>query len=68
MFLDGSKLDYLILYLEALHKDDTFKTKDPDEMKDYTALLLNCYIKQKRIRKLKEFVDDKSESLDEIEQ
>ena len=28
-------------------------------MKDYTALLLNCYIKQKHIEKLKEFVDGK---------
>lgn len=25
LFLDGSKLDYLILYLEALHKDGNFK-------------------------------------------
>lgn len=60
MFLDGSKLDYLILYLEALHRDEQFKSRDPDEMKDYTALLLNCYIKQKKIKKLKEFVDAKN--------
>ena len=60
LFLDGSKLDYLILYLEALHKDEQFKSRDPDEMKDYTALLLNCYIKQKKIKKLKEFVDAKN--------
>ena len=60
LFLDGSKLDYLILYLEALHKDEQFKSRDPDEMKDYTALLLNCYIKQKKFKKLKEFVDAKN--------
>ena len=29
-------------------------------MKDYTALLLNCYIKQKKTKQLKEFVDDKN--------
>lgn len=60
MFLDGSKLDYLILYLDALHNDEQFKNRDPDEMKDYTALLLNCYIKQKKFQKLKEFVDKKN--------
>jgi hypothetical protein len=61
LFLDGSKLDFLILYLEALHKDELFKNRpDPDEMKDYTALLLNCYIKQKKIKKLEKFVDGKS--------
>lgn len=58
-FLDGSKLDYLIIYLEALHKENNFKFRSPNEMKDYTALLLNCYIKQKHIEKLKEFVDGK---------
>lgn len=39
---------------------EQFKSRDPDEMKDYTALLLNCYIKQKKIKKLKEFVDGKN--------
>lgn len=58
-FLDGSKLDYLILYLEALHKENNFAFRSANEMKDYTALLLNCYIKQKQIEKLKEFVDGK---------
>jgi hypothetical protein len=60
LFLDGSKLEYLILYLEALHKDEQFKLRDPDEMKDYTALLLNCYIKQKKTAKLTQFVDAKN--------
>lgn len=69
LFLDGSKLEYLILYLEALHNDEQFKSRDPDEMKDYTALLLNCYIKMKKIEKLKDFVDAKniSDQLVDIE-
>jgi hypothetical protein len=29
-------------------------------MKDYTALLLNCYIKLKKIKKLEKFVDGKN--------
>jgi hypothetical protein len=60
LFLDVPVLDYLIQYLEAFHKDEQFKSRDPDEMKDYTALLLNCYIKQKKIKKFKEFVDAKN--------
>ena len=35
------------------------KKCQPEEMKDYTALLLNCYIKQKKIDKLREFVEQK---------
>lgn len=58
-FLDGSKLDYLILYLEALHSENNFLFRCTKEMKDYTALLLNCYIKQKQISKLKTFVEGK---------
>ena len=59
-FLDGSKLDFLIKYLETLNKDENMRKKcQPEEMKDYTALLLNCYIKQKKIDKLREFVEQK---------
>ena len=59
-FLDGSKLDVLISYLDALNKDVTFrKNTPPEEMKDYTALLLNCYIKQKKIKDLEKFVEQK---------
>ena len=59
-FLDGSKLDFLIKYLETLNKDEKMRKKcQPEEMKDYTALLLNCYIKQKKIDKLREFVEQK---------
>lgn len=68
-FLDGSKLDNLIYYLEALHNNDRFKENCPhQEMKDYTALLLNCYIKQKQLDKLKDFLDkiDGNEKLIDI--
>ena len=59
-FLEGSKLDFLIKYLEKLLDNETFKkTCDSEQLKDYTALLLNCYIKQKQTQKLKKFVDDK---------
>ena len=60
-FLDGSKLNYLIDYLEALQNNEEFKSKCiPERLKDFTALLLNCYIKQKQIKKLKEFVESKN--------
>ena len=59
-FLEGSKLDFLIKYLEKLLDNETFKKNcDSEQLKDYTALLLNCYIKQKQTQKLKKFVDDK---------
>ena len=60
-FLDGSKLNHLIDYLEALQNNDDFKAKCNNErLKDFTALLLNCYIKQKQIKKLKDFVEKKN--------
>ena len=60
-FLDGSKLNFLIEYLEALQNDEEFKSKCiPERLKDFTALLLNCYIKQKQIEKLKDFVESKN--------
>ena len=59
-FLDGSKLNYLIEYLEALQNNSEFRDKCNNErLKDFTALLLNCYIKQKQIKKLKQFVEEK---------
>ena len=59
-FLEGSKLDFLIKYLEKLLDNEIFKKNcDSEQLKDYTALLLNCYIKQKQTQKLKKFVDDK---------
>jgi len=46
--------------VSIIHKKEQFKTRDPDEIKDYTALLLNCYIKQKQTNKLQEFVNKKN--------
>ena len=60
-FLDGSKLNHLIEYLEALQNNEEFKKNcNNDRLKDFTALLLNCYIKQKQIKKLKDFVEKKN--------
>ena len=56
-FLEKSKLDYLILYLEALELNEIFQKRDPEELKDYTTLLLNCYIMQEKFDKLKEFIE-----------
>ncbi|CAK82335.1 unnamed protein product (macronuclear) [Paramecium tetraurelia] len=52
-FLDVSHVDFLIQYLAALHHE-----KQAD--KNHTALLLNCYVKQKQITKLEEFLKESS--------
>ena len=52
-FLDVSKIEHLISYLEHLHDQ-----KKAD--KHHTALLLNCYVKQKAIRKLEKFISKSS--------
>ena len=50
-FLDVSQIDYLINYLEELHNH-------PNKLANqhHTALLLNCFVKQKSIEKLKEWM------------
>lgn len=65
LFLDGSKMNYLISYLQVLVKEflistpDTFNYPLPKEKKkEFIQLLLNCYIKQKKFTKLKEFVEN----------
>ena len=60
-FLEKSKLDYLIKYLEAIVYSVEFKVKDGEEHKNYTTLLLNCYVMQEKIPKLKEFIDKKGQ-------
>lgn len=50
-FLDVSHVEFLIQYLAALHKE---KLAD----KNHTALLLNCYVKQKQINKLEDFLKE----------
>ena len=58
-FLEKSKLDYLIQYLEALEHNNIFQANDEPNKKNYTTLLLNCYIMQEKIPKLKEFMNSK---------
>ena len=58
-FLEKSKLDYLIQYLEALENNKEFQIKGHENSKDYTTLLLNCYIMQEKIPKLEEFINIK---------
>jgi hypothetical protein len=58
-FLDKSKLDYLIKYLEAIVNNIDFRILDSEEHKNYTTLLLNCYIMQENFEKLKNFVESK---------
>lgn len=52
-FLDVSHIEYLITYLEGIHEK---KLAD----KHHTALLLNCYVKQKSIKKLEDFLQKSS--------
>ena len=58
-FLEKSKLDYLIQYLESLEQNNIFQANDDPNKKNYTTLLLNCYIMQEKIPKLKEFMNSK---------
>lgn len=50
-FLDVSQIEFLISYLEELHNH-------PNKLANHhhTALLLNCFVKQKSIEKLKEWM------------
>ena len=65
-FLDDSKKNYLIKYLEELQINDEFKGKcEKKRFNDFTTLLFNCYIKQKQIDKLKNFFE-KQDIKDEV--
>ena len=55
-FLEKSKLDFLIKYLEVIVNNVDIKIRDAEEYKNYTTLLLNCYIMQNDIDKLKNFI------------
>ena len=50
-FLDVSQIDYLIQYLEHIHEKKLAN-------KDHTALLLNCYVKQKNMVKFEKFLNN----------
>ena len=57
-FLEDSKKNYLIKYLEELQINEQFKKScNNKRLIDFTSMLLNCYIKQKQIEKLKDFVE-----------
>ena len=53
--LDGSRMDFLIMYLEEINKNE-YNIKE-EKRNYYISLLINCYIKQKKFKKLKEFID-----------
>ena len=58
-FLEKSKMDFLIKYLEAIVNNIDFRIRDSEEHKNYTTLLLNCYIMQDDFEKLKNFIEKK---------
>ena len=60
-FLEKSKLQYLIKYLEIIINNMDSKIKDLEENKNYTTLLLHCYIMQEEIDKIKTFIDLKEQ-------
>jgi hypothetical protein len=56
------QLDNLIKYLRKLteqpeSKQDSFSGAGPDYSKDYTALLLNCFVKKEQFGEIKAFID-----------
>ena len=60
-FLEKSKFNFLIKYLEEIVENYASNNKDFEESKNYTTLLLHCYIMQEEISKLKKFIEDKGE-------
>ena len=57
-------MDNLIRYLEELIRDEKRTTRrgqsHNDYKKDYTALLLNCYVKKDKKAEIKEFLTIKN--------
>ena len=60
-FLEKSKLNYLIKYLEYIVNNNDFKIRDLEDNKNYIILLFHCYIIQEEIHKLKDFLEQKPE-------
>ena len=58
-FLEKSKFNYLIKYLETIVEGYSSKDINLEESKNYTTLLLHCYIIQEEINKLKDFIEKK---------
>jgi hypothetical protein len=66
-FISVAMLDNLIEYLSVLiHNEDVYKQTSShtqvDYNKDYTALLLNCYMKRESYDKIKELIDQATQS------
>ena len=68
-FLEKAKLDYLILYLEALQENEEFQNilKNNENKEDnkinniyFASLLFNCYIVQEKFEQLKNFIKTKN--------
>ena len=62
-----SQLNNLIAYLSVLiHNPEVYKQTSSytqvDYNKDYTALLLNCYMKKEQFDKIKELIDQAHQS------
>ena len=60
-FLEKSKFNYLIKYLETIVEGYSSKDINLEESKNYTTLLLHCYIIQEEINKLKDFIEKKGQ-------
>ena len=60
-FIEGSKKDYLVDYLEALQTNAEKNSKfNQKRFNDFTALLLNIYIRKKQFEKIKKFISKKN--------
>ena len=63
-YLEKAKLDYLILYLEAIQQNEQFQKtlKINNKINNiyFAGLLFNCYIVQDKIEKFKNFVESKT--------
>ena len=60
-FLDKSKFNYLIKYLETIVEGYSPEDINLEESKNYTTLLLHCYIIQEEVNKLKDFIEKKGQ-------
>jgi hypothetical protein len=56
-FLDTSKLEFLILFLEELNNNVKYNlTLSEEKRKDYIIMLLYCYLRGKKETKMNEFI------------
>ena len=63
-YIQVTQLDNLIKYLEKLIRDDKASKQRGQSFinynKDYTALLLNCYVKKDKKAEIKDFLTIKN--------